>query len=96
MRAWAEGKPQTGTGNNKGPGIVAPALPLLALIHPSSWNRFSRKSISKILHSLTPLPQETPASGTLHNPVPIPLLTPMDRYARSWMFFSQTNVCASE
>jgi hypothetical protein len=40
MRAWAEGKPQTGTGNNKGPGIVAPALPY-ALIQRSAWNRDS-------------------------------------------------------
>src|SRR5215203_4454762 len=34
--------------------------------------------------------------GTLHSPAPIPLVTPMDRYARSWMIFLQTNVCASE
>src|SRR5215207_10676642 len=37
-----------------------------------------------------------PSPGTLHSPVPIPLVTPMDRYARSWMLFLQTNVCASE
>jgi hypothetical protein len=34
--------------------------------------------------------------GTLHSPAPIPLVTPVDRYARSWMIFLQTNVCASE
>ena len=56
----------------------------------------SRKFISRILHSLTPVPMKTPAPGTLHSPAPIPLVTPMDRYARSWMFFLQTNVCASE
>src|SRR5215211_3727092 len=56
----------------------------------------SRKFISKIVHSLTPAPLKTPAPGTLHSPAPVPLATPMDRYARSWMFFLQTNVCASE
>src|SRR5215212_3083434 len=54
---------------------VAPAL-----IHRSTWNRNSRKFISKILHRTAP----------------IPLLTQMDGYARSWMFFSQTVVCASK
>ena len=34
--------------------------------------------------------------GNLHSPVPIPLVTPMDRYARSWMFFLQPNVWTSE
>jgi hypothetical protein len=56
----------------------------------------SPKSISKILHSLTPLPLKTPAPGTLHSPAPIELVTPMDRYARWWMSFLQTNVCTSE
>src|SRR5215212_655323 len=59
-------------------------------------NRNSRKFISKIVHSLTPVPLKTPAPGTLHSPGPTPLVTPMDRYARSWMFFPQTNVCAPE
>jgi hypothetical protein len=66
------------------------------LIHRSAWNRYSRKFISKILHSLTPVPLKTAAPGALHSPTPIPLVTPMDRYARSWMSFLQTNVCASE
>src|SRR5215208_3617845 len=52
-------------------------------IHPSSWNRNSRKFISTILHSLTPIPMETPAPGALHSPDTIPLVTSMDRYARS-------------
>src|SRR5215204_3868537 len=65
-------------------------------IHPSAWNRNSRKFISKILHSLSPSTPKNTSPGTLHSPVPIPLVTPMDRYARSWMFFLQTNVCASE
>jgi hypothetical protein len=52
--------------------------------------------MSKILHSLTPVPLKTPAPGTLHSPAPIPLVTPMDRYARSWVFFLQTNVCTLE
>src|ERR671921_2907881 len=82
---------------HKGPGLLtALALPLLlALVHPSAWNRYSRKVISKIVHSFTPLPQKT-RPGTLHSPAPIPLVTPMERSARSWMSFLQTNVCASE
>jgi hypothetical protein len=44
-------------------------------------------------HPATP---ENTLPGTLHSPAPIPLVTPMDRYARSWMFFLQTNVCTSE
>src|SRR5919107_2529026 len=32
----------------------------------------------------------------LHSPAPIPLVTPMDRYARSWMSFLQTLVSNSE
>ena len=52
----------------------------LALIHRSAWNWNSPKFISKILHS----------------PTPLELVTPMDRYARSWMPFLQANVCTSE
>src|SRR5215208_2041611 len=55
------------------------------LIHRSAWNRNSRKFISKILHSLTPVALKTPAPGTLHSPIPVPLVTPMDRYAGLWM-----------
>src|SRR5215217_5145920 len=44
-------------------------------------------------HSGTP---QNTHPGTLHSPVPISLVTLMDRYARSWMFFLQTNVCTSE
>ena len=44
----------------------------------------------------SPRTPENTRPGTLHSPVPIPLVTPMDRYARSWMFFPHTNVCASE
>src|SRR5215203_4879274 len=69
---------------------------ILGFIHRTTWNRNSRKFISKIVHSLTPIPLKTPAPGTLHSPAPMPLVTPMNRYARSWMFFSQTNVCTSE
>src|SRR5215203_5603791 len=58
---------------------------ILGFIHRTTWNRCSRKFISKIVHSLTPVPLKTPAPGTLHSPAPIPLVTPMDRYARSWM-----------
>src|SRR5215208_5592938 len=44
-------------------------------------------------HSGTP---KNTHPGTLHSPVPTSLVTLMDRYARSWMAFLQTNVCASE
>src|SRR5918994_557063 len=64
-------------------------------IHPSAWNSNSRKFISKILHTHTPTPPESPTPGTPHSPGPTELVTPMDRYARSWMFFLQTNVCTS-
>src|SRR5215216_8135960 len=64
--------------------------------HPSAWNRNSRKFISKILHSLTLVPRKHPSPGTLHSSGPTPLVTPMDRYARSWMFFLQTLVCTSQ
>jgi hypothetical protein len=33
---------------------------LLALIHRSAWNRNSRKFISRILHSPTPVPLQSP------------------------------------
>src|SRR5829696_5797451 len=66
------------------------------IIHPSTWNRNSREFISKILNILTPAPPQNTHPGTLHSPVPISLVTLMDRYARSWMFFLQTNVCTSE
>jgi hypothetical protein len=63
--------------------VLSPAPPpsLLALIHRSAWNRYSRKFISKILHSPAPIPLESTVSGTPHSPVPVPLVTPMDRYA---------------
>ena len=54
----------------------------LALIHRSAWNRNSRKFISKILHSPTLLPPESPIPGALLGPAPLELVTPMDRYAR--------------
>jgi hypothetical protein len=68
----------------------------LSRIHRIASNRNSPKFISKILQSLTPVPLKTPPPSTLHSPVPIPLVTPMDRYARSRMFFLQTNICVSE
>jgi hypothetical protein len=67
-----------------GRGLAASALSL-ALIHPSAWNRCSRKFVYEILHTRTPLPPKSPAPDTLHSPGPLPLVTPMDRYARLWM-----------
>src|SRR5215212_6406288 len=55
------------------------------LIHRSAWNRNSRKFISKILHSPTPIPLESPSPGTPHSPGPLGFVTPIDRYARLWM-----------
>src|SRR5215218_7422791 len=43
----------------KGWGVAAPALPY-ALIHPSAWNRNSRKFISKILYIPAPIPLKSP------------------------------------
>jgi hypothetical protein len=72
-------------------GYDCPPLPiLLVLIHPSAWNRRSQKFISTILHSTVPIPLESPTPGTLHRTVPAELVTPMDRYARWWMFSLQT------
>src|SRR5215213_2434580 len=71
-----------GTASN--PLGSAPAL-LLALIHRSAWNGDSRKFISKILHSTTPIPLQSPSPGTPHSPGPLGFVTPMDRYARLWM-----------
>jgi hypothetical protein len=42
--------------------LIIPAL-FLTLIHRSAWNRYSRKFISKILHSLTPVPLKTPVQA---------------------------------
>ena len=51
--------------------LQAPVLLLLTLIHErprrlihrSTWNKNSRKFISKILHSLTPVPLKTPVQA---------------------------------
>src|SRR5215211_1268935 len=55
------------------------------IIHPSAWNRNSRKLISEILHSHIPIPLESPIPGSPHSPVPVALVTRMDRYAGLWM-----------
>jgi hypothetical protein len=39
------------------------ALPFLALIHPSAWNRSSRKFVCRIVHSHGPMRPETRYSG---------------------------------
>src|SRR5215217_9182347 len=58
---------------------------LKPLIHPSAWNRYSRKFISKILHNHTPVPHEITPPDIPHSPTPLELVTPMDGYARWWM-----------
>src|SRR5215218_1328242 len=50
---------------------ATPALPLLALIHRSAWNRYSRKFISKILHTPAPKPLKSPSPGALFSPTPL-------------------------
>src|SRR5215208_6366441 len=42
-----------------------------------------------------PTTPEYTRPGILYSLSPIPLVTPMDRYARSWISFLQTNVCTS-
>src|SRR5215203_3380742 len=69
---------------SQGRGIVAPAL-LFALIHPSAWNRYSRKFTCRILHNHTLVPYEITPLDIPHSPTPLQLVTPMDRYARWWM-----------
>jgi hypothetical protein len=56
------------------------------LIHWSAWNRNSPKFITKILHSSAPIRTEPPLQVPSHNPTPVPLVTPMDRYARTWFY----------
>jgi hypothetical protein len=58
---------------------------VFALIHRSAWNTNSRKFISKILHIPFPMPLESPLQATPHSPVPLELVTLMDRYAELWM-----------
>src|SRR5829696_7936729 len=50
-------------------------------IHPSVWNRCSRKFTCRILHNHVPIPLESPSPDTPHSPAPLELVTPMDRYA---------------
>src|SRR5215204_1053117 len=54
-------------------------------IHPSAWNRYSRKFTCRILHNHTPVPHEISPPDIPHSPTPLELVTPMDRYARWWM-----------
>jgi hypothetical protein len=54
-------------------------------INPTSWNKNSRKFVCRILHIPAPIPLESPSPGTPHSPAPLELVTPMDRYARSWI-----------
>ena len=77
--------------NMLGTSSGVPGFPL-TLIHPSAWNKDSRKFTSKILHNPAPIPLESPTPDTPHSPVPLELVTPMDRYAGSWMRPS-TNKC---
>jgi hypothetical protein len=63
------------------------------LIHRSAWNRYSRKFISKILHSRAPHTPKSPSPDTPHSPGPLGLVTPVDRYPGLWMRLLQTLVC---
>src|SRR5215217_5498458 len=55
------------------------------IIHPSAGNSNSPKFRCRILHIPAPIPLESPSPGTPHSPAPLELVTPMDRYARSWI-----------
>jgi hypothetical protein len=68
---------------------------VLALIHPSAWNMFSRKFISKIVHSPALIPLESPTPGAPHSLAPLELVTLMDRYARLWMSFYRKQTFAA-
>ena len=46
----------------------------------------SRKFISKILHSPTPIPLDSPIQGAPLGLTPLELVTSMDRYAGLWIF----------
>ena len=59
--------------------------PSFSLIHRSAWNTNSRKFISKILHSLTPIPLKSPLQAPRTAPSRCPLVTLMDEDAASWM-----------
>src|SRR5215218_8534281 len=64
------------------------------IIHPSAWNRNSRKYICKILHNHTPDTPEITPPDIPQSPTPLELVTPMDRYAQWWMLPPGTNVCS--
>ena len=51
-------------------------------IHPSAWNRDSRMFISKILHSPASIPLQSPLQALPFGRAPVPLVTPMYRYAQ--------------
>ena len=65
--------------------LAASAL-LFASIQRSAWNRNSPKFITNILHSSAPIRTEPLLQIPPHNPTPVPLVTPMDRYARTWFY----------
>jgi hypothetical protein len=66
--------------------LLAPALRLVfALIHPSAWNRFSRKFTSTIQYIAGPIPPNRPLHRRPPRPGYIALLTAVDRYAQWWM-----------
>ena len=54
--------------DDRGLGISWPPTLLLAFIHRSAWNRYSRKYICKILHNHTPVPHEITPPDIPHSP----------------------------
>jgi hypothetical protein len=65
------------------------------LIHPSAWNKNSRKVISKIPYSPAPIPRNAPPPCAPHSPAPVPLVIPMDRYARLRMLPCRRHLSAA-
>src|SRR5215203_6937142 len=66
-----------------------PLSGFLKALFIQSRNRNSPKFISKILHTHTPIPLESPIPGAPLGPAPLELVTPMDRYAGLWKFSRQ-------
>jgi hypothetical protein len=64
------------------------------LIHPSSWNRYSRKFISKILHKPAVSPATLPPVGSFGPGWGMHVATRLDGYARPCMPLSRLTAYA--
>jgi hypothetical protein len=55
----------------------------ISLIHRSAWNRYSRKLVSRIVHSPGPIGPELPCNTPLYRTGPMHLATRLDGYSLS-------------